>query len=121
MTPSNPMPPFGKEMREKEFMLANTYIPLNHGSYGTYPISVHKAKLKWQEVAEARPDHFMRKTYIHQLNKCRGIVAKEINADRRDCVFVSNATTGVNEVLHSLDWKPGDVLLCYSSAYGTPP
>src|SRR5208282_5830339 len=98
MTHSTSLPSFGKEMR-KEFFFSENHIPLNHGSYGTYPRTVHKAKLEWQELAERRPDFFMRKQYIYQLNKCRAIVANVINADTSDCVFVANATTGVNEVL----------------------
>ena len=118
MTPSASFPPFGKQMRKQEFLFAENHIPLNHGSYGTYPKSVHTAKLAWQELAERRPDFFMRKTYVHQLNKCREIAAKAINAARRDCVFVMNATTGVNEILRSLEWKAGDTILCYSTIYG---
>ena len=112
------MPPFGKQMRKQEFLFAENYIPLNHGSYGTYPKFVHTAKIGWQELAEHRPDFFMKKTYIHQLNKCREIVAKAINAETRDCVFVMNATTGVNEILRSLEWNDGDAVLCYSTVYG---
>lgn len=118
MTPSTPLPPFGKQMRKEEFLFSETYIPLNHGSYGTYPKSVHTAKLAWQSLAEQRPDFFLRKQYICQLNKCRAIAAKAINADISDCVFVMNATTGVNEILRSLEWKEGDTVLCYSTIYG---
>ena len=103
----------------KEFMIAETYLPLNHGSYGTYPRSVHEAKLKWLELAEQRPDVFMRKIYMHQLNKCRAIAAKTINAPLGDCVLVMNATSGVNEILNSLRWKAGEAALCYSTAYGS--
>jgi hercynylcysteine S-oxide lyase len=118
MTPSTPFPSFGKPMRQELFLFADGYIPLNNGSYGTYPRPVHTAKLAWQELAEQRPDYFMRKTYMHQLNKCRAIAAKAINAEAKDCVFVMNATTGVNEVLQSLQWEVGDSILCYSTAYG---
>lgn len=117
MSPSRIMPPFGKEMR-KEFLFAEGYLPLNHGSYGTYPRSVHAVKMRWQELAEERPDWFMRKKYMHELNKCREIVAKAINAEFNDCVFVPNATTGVNEVLRSLQWNEGDIILYYSTVYG---
>lgn len=102
----------------KEFFFAEGHVPLNHGSYGTHPRSVHIAKVGWQELAEQRPDWFMRKKYMHQLNKCREIVAKAINAEPSDCVFVTNATTGINEVLRSLEWRSGDSILYYSTVYG---
>jgi hercynylcysteine S-oxide lyase len=111
------VPPFGKAMR-REFLFADSYLPLNHGSYGTYPRSVHAAKLQWLELAEQRPDSFMRKVYMHELNKCRKLAAKAINAPMSDCVFVPNATTGVNEVLRGLEWSQGDTILYYSSVYG---
>jgi hercynylcysteine S-oxide lyase len=114
------LPTFGKAMR-KEFLFANGYIPLNHGSYGTYPRSVHAANVRWLELAEQRPDLFMRKMYMHELNKCREIAARVINADLSDCVFVANATTGVNEVLRSLQWKEGDCIMYYSTVYGIQP
>ena len=117
MSASRAMPPFGKEMR-KEFLFAEGYLPLNHGSYGTYPRSVHAAKMRWQELAEERPDWFMRKKYMHELNKCREIAAIAINAELSDCVFVPNATTGVNEVLRSLQWNEGEIILYYSTVYG---
>jgi hercynylcysteine S-oxide lyase len=118
MSPSTSMPSFGKEMR-KEFLFAESYLPLNHGSYGTYPRSVHAAKLRWQEMAEQRPDWFMRKKYMHELNRCRKLAADAINVDVSDCVFVPNATTGVNEVLRSLQWKAGDTILYFSTVYGS--
>ena len=118
MIPSTPLPAFGKQMRKQEFLFAENYIPLNHGSYGAYPKSVHTAKLAWQELAEHRPDFFMRRKYVHQLDKCREIAAKAINAERRDCVFVMNATTAVNEILRSLKWNAGDTILYYSTIYG---
>ena len=46
-------------------------------------------------------------------------LAKFINADPDDCVFVQNATTAVNAVLHSLlpTFKAGDVLLTPDTSY----
>lgn len=61
----------------------------------------------------------MRKKYMVELNKCREIVANAIHARVSDCVFVMNATTGVNEILQSLPWKAGDSILYYSTVYGS--
>jgi hercynylcysteine S-oxide lyase len=102
----------------KEFLFADSYVPLNHGSYGTYPQSVRAAMLKWSAVAEQRPDIFMRKTYMPEIVKGRELVAEAIGAETQDCVFVMNATTGVNEVLRSLEWSAGDAVLIYSTVYG---
>jgi hercynylcysteine S-oxide lyase len=118
MDPPSTLPTFGKKMR-KEFYFDPDCVPLNHGSYGACPRDVHLARLGWQELAERRPDFFMRREYMGQLDKCRKITADAINADVNDCVFVMNTTTGVNGILRSLQWRAGDALLCYSTAYGT--
>lgn len=102
----------------KEFLFADSYVPLNHGSYGTYPRSVRSEILKWSAVAEQRPDYFMRKTYMPEIVKGRTLVAEAIGAETQDCVFVMNATTGVHEVLRSLEWSAGDAVLLYSTVYG---
>lgn len=34
-----------------------------------------------------------------------------------DCVFVANATTGVNTVLRNLVYQPGDVIVYFSTIY----
>lgn len=51
-----------------------------------------------------------------------GIAAKFANAPADDCVFVQNATTGVNSVLTSLipDLKTDDVLLTANTTYLLP-
>lgn len=47
------------------------------------------------------------------------VVAKFAGAPADDCVFVQNATTGVNSILYSLipEFKTGDVLLTASTTY----
>lgn len=55
--------PFGKAMREAHFSFATSYVPLNHGSFGTFPNSVRDHRRKIQSETEARPDTFIRFTY----------------------------------------------------------
>lgn len=42
-----------------------------------------------------------------------------MNADVDNCVFVKNATTGVNTVLRALRYEPGDVILHFDTIYGS--
>jgi isopenicillin-N epimerase len=44
-------------------------------------------------------------------------VAQAIGAEPADVVFVENATTGLNAVLRSLDFEPGDEILITSLSY----
>jgi isopenicillin-N epimerase len=51
------------------------------------------------------------------LEPARRALAKFVGANSRDIVFVTNATTGVNSVLRSLKFEPGDELLTTSLDY----
>lgn len=57
------MASFGKAMREAHFSFATSYVPLNHGSFGTFPDTVREYQRSLQSETEARPDTFIRFTY----------------------------------------------------------
>ena len=108
---------FGKPMRD-QFLLARDYLPLNHGSFGTYPKSIRDDLRKWQDLAEARPDNFIRYDYPKLLESARGAMASFLHVPAHEVVFLQNATTGINTVLRSLVFKQGDVILHFSTIYG---
>jgi len=45
-------------------------------------------------------------------------VAKLLHVPMEECVFVKNATTGVNTVLRNLVFKEGDVIVYFATIYG---
>ncbi|GCB21341.1 hercynylcysteine sulfoxide lyase [Aspergillus awamori] len=102
--------PFGAAMRE-QFLFDPNFLNLNHGSFGTYPAAVRTALRHFQDQVEARPDPFIRYTTPKELDVSREAVAKLLNVPRSECVFVKNATTGVNTVLHNLPFKSDDVII----------
>ncbi|KAF2639569.1 PLP-dependent transferase [Massarina eburnea CBS 473.64] len=108
---------FGKELK-KEFPTDNRWRNLNHGSFGTYPLAIRKALRSFQDRVEARPDEFIRYTYPKLLDESREAMSKLLNAPTAELVFVTNATTGVNIVLRSLTYEPGDHILYFSVIYG---
>ena len=108
---------FGNPMRD-HFLLAKDYLPLNHGSFGTYPKSVRDELRKWQDLSEARPDNFIRYDYPKLLDSARDAMAAFLHVPAREVVFLQNATTGINTVLRSLVFQPGDVILHFSTVYG---
>ena len=93
------------------------YINLNHGSYGSVPKYVQAAQSKWREVTELNPDLFFRYTVYDDLFVARSAVAKYVNADPEDVVFVENASEGMNAILQSL-LVSGSGLLDLDLAYG---
>ena len=108
--------PFGHEMLA-EFTMDPEYINLNHGSYGSVPKYVQAAQSKWREVTELNPDLFFRYTVYDDLFVARSAVAKYVNADPEDVVFVENASEGMNAILQSL-LVNGSGLLYLDLAYG---
>jgi isopenicillin-N epimerase len=58
------------------------------------------------------PDRFMRREVPGMLRQAANHLARFIHADAEDLVFVTNATTGMNAVLQSLDLQNDDEVLC---------
>ncbi|KAK1832246.1 L-cysteine desulfhydrase [Podospora conica] len=108
----------GVEIRSKHFSFAEGYRPLNHGSFGTVPKMVLDYQRQLQLETEARPDTFIRYTYLKLLKESRSAVAPLLGADPGEVVFVPNATTGVNTVLRNLSFDQDDVVLCFNTIYG---
>lgn len=90
---------------------------LNHGSYGACP----KAVLAFQSTLRARLEHepvrFFARDLEDLLDDARLALSTFIGAEAEDLAFVPNATTGVNAVVRSLHFAPGDELLCTDHAY----
>ena len=100
-------------------MLAPAYTPLNHGAFGTYPKAVQERLHQCQALSEARPDNFQRFDFPVMLDKSRTAIASLLDAPVDEVVFVPNATTAINVVLHNLSLEKGDVILHLSTIYGS--
>ncbi len=90
---------------------------LNHGSYGACPAPVLDAQTAWRERMESEPVRFLGRELEGLLDAARMEIAAFIGADAEGIAFVPNATTGVNTVLRSLRFEPGDQLLTTDHEY----
>lgn len=90
---------------------------LNHGSFGSCPRSVLKFQRALQDRLERQPVVFLVDDFDGLWNEARRTLAKFVGADADDLVFVPNATTGVNTILRSLEFKRGDEVLTTDHAY----
>ncbi len=90
---------------------------LNHGSFGATPRSVLERQQDLRAEMERNPLRFLLDAAPPLIERSRGVVAGLIGADPSDVVFVRNATAGVNAVLRSLHFEPGDEVLYLSHAY----
>jgi isopenicillin-N epimerase len=90
---------------------------LNHGSFGACPLPV----LEYQRQLKAELDGQSMEFFIHQtqplLDRSRNALCELVGADPTELVFVGNATAGVNAVLRSLTFQPGDEILTTAHDY----
>ncbi len=90
---------------------------LNHGSYGACPEPVLALQSELRRELEREPVDFLSEQLPARLDQARASLAGFLGADPSDLVFVANATTGVNAVLRSLEFAPGDELLVTTHTY----
>jgi isopenicillin-N epimerase len=90
---------------------------LNHGSYGACPDPVLAVQRDLRDRLEAEPVRFLSGDLPGLLDDARVAVGAFLNADPAGVAFVPNATTGVNAVVQSLRFEPGDELLTDDHEY----
>ncbi len=90
---------------------------LNHGSFGACPRPVLAIQQQLRDRIEQQPLRFFERDFETLLDAARIDLAKLVGADPNDLALVPNATTGVNTILRSLQFAPGDELLTTSQEY----
>jgi len=102
---------------DKIWLLDPEIIQLNHGSFGATPRPVLEEQDRWRRRFESNPTRFVVDELEPAIDGARGRLAALVTADPADLAFVTNATMGVNTVVRSLPFAPGDQLLTTSHAY----
>ncbi|KAF8982687.1 hypothetical protein BGZ46_000805 [Entomortierella lignicola] len=92
-TPANPGP-FGHKQR-KNFIFPENFTQFNHGSF----------------------DIWMRRELKPALTGIRAKIAELIHCDKDELALVTNTTVGINTILRSLQFQPGDRILQLSTGY----
>ncbi len=121
------MNPFGRH-RLPEWPLDPGIVYLNHGTVGVPPRRVLAAQQALRDEIERSPSRFMLRELTggtpaaapgpSRLRQAAAVVAPFLGARPDDLVFVENATTGVNAVLRSFDFAPGDSVVVTDRVYG---
>jgi isopenicillin-N epimerase len=90
---------------------------LNHGSFGACPSAVLAEQSRLRAEMESDPVRFLARDLWRRLDEGSAALGAFVGADPCDLSFVTNATAGVNAVLRSLAFKPGDEILITDHAY----
>jgi isopenicillin-N epimerase len=112
-----PPPLLGRAVRH-EWALDETWLTVNHGSFGATPRVVLAAQQDWRRRMEAQPTRFMHDDLPAGLARAAARLGAFLNAEAKDIAFLDNATGGCNAVLRSLLLAPGDEVLVLSHGYG---
>ena len=99
------------------WLLEKETIYLNHGAFGACPAEVLAVQSAYRERLEREPVRFLGRELERLLDETRATLAAFVGADPDELAFVPNATTGVNAVLRSLRFEPGDEILSTDHAY----
>ena len=114
-TKSDPPKPLAPDLRQ-HWLLKEDVAFLNHGSFGACPIPVLNEQQRWRANIEARPIELLGRKCEMWLNVARLGVATSLGLPT-NFGFVTNATEGINAVLQSLKFQPGDELLTTNHVY----
>jgi isopenicillin-N epimerase len=101
----------------RHWTLDPSVIFLNHGSFGACPRPVLEAQGELRARLEREPVDFMAREWEPRMDEARAALAKFVGADPEGIALVPNATAGVNTVLRSLTFAPGDEILVIDQGY----
>ena len=101
----------------KHWILNPNITFLNHGSFGACPKLILDEQTKLRTSLESDPVTFMESTARELWAESLVRLSKFINTDPEGMTFVTNATSGVNTVLKSLDLKPNDEIIVLDHSY----
>lgn len=90
---------------------------LNHGSFGACPKPVLAVQSEYRARLEAEPVRFLVREVPPLLDAARAALGVFLGADFESLAWIQNATTGVNIVLRSLRFSPGDEILVSDQEY----
>ncbi len=100
-----------------EFLIKSDLAFLNHGSFGAVPRVAFDEQNQWRERIEADPVDMIVRQGFPLLEAVKEKIGRWLGMAAADFGLVTNATEGINAVLRSLDFSPGDELLTTTHVY----
>lgn len=103
---------------KKQFLIQPGVTFLNFGSFGACPKPIFEDYQKWQLELEQQPAQFITVNGPVYLKRSREALAKYINCNADDVVYVTNPSYATNIIAKSLKLNPGDEVLSTGLEYG---
>ena len=101
----------------RHWVLDPEVVFLNHGSFGACPRATLDLQSEFRAQMEAEPVRFLARKLEALLDASRARLAQLLGTAAENLAFVTNATTGVNAVVRSLAFQPGDEILTTNHDY----
>ena len=99
------------------YLIDPTFTLFNNGSVGTVPRPVLEALIGFEQEMEVHPGKFFG-LIGPRMTEARAQVAEYLGATAGNLTFVTNATTGLNFPIRSLQLGSGDEVLSTDHEYG---
>jgi isopenicillin-N epimerase len=100
-----------------DWLLDPTVTFLNHGSFGACLKAIVDVQRGWREKLETQPVKFLARDLEDLVEWTRSEIGAFVGADADDVAMMPNATAGLNTVLRSLAFEPGDEILMTDHVY----
>ncbi|NNF66381.1 MAG: aminotransferase class V-fold PLP-dependent enzyme [Gammaproteobacteria bacterium] len=101
----------------QHWSLDQDVVFLNHGSFGACPVAVQQHQQQLRQRLERQPVEFYLRDLEPMLDDARARLAAFLNCNSNDLAWLPNITTGINSVMRSLKFSPGDELLLTNHEY----
>jgi isopenicillin-N epimerase len=101
----------------RHWMLDPAITFLNHGSFGACPRPVLDAQQACRDQLETEPVRFLARDLEGRYAAAREALGSFVGAAPDDLAFITNATGGVNAVIRSLTFEPGDQIISTDHEY----
>ncbi|KAK8029083.1 pyridoxal phosphate-dependent transferase [Apiospora marii] len=92
---------------------------LDNGAFGACPKVVFEKQKEIRQAIEENPHDFFERNYVSGLEASRRALAGFVHVEPADLVLVPGATHGMNIVIQSMRFQPGDEILTTNHNYSS--
>ena len=110
---------FGREFKEKFFLLDSSWTFLNHAAFGATLLPLLEEAREWSIECERQPLKFFDRELLPLIAHSVRQMANYLRCPPQELLPLPNVTTGLNAIVNSIDLKVDDEVVCFSLTYGS--